>query len=375
MIRSPLMQAFYKSSFGNSVKKSRVKAYGWINGSGNLSTCRNSNIPDSYWIVPNHFELDQLVFRLEREVNSVQTTHVDVGFRSTFLFGIDYRYTTAGGWTSAQLLKHNNLYGYDFTEQYLDFYSPWVMQGLILRIGRWISCPDIETQFAPDNYMGTHSFHFTFDTSTQTGIMATIMFNKNWTFQAALHAGTDMAPWYKGAVPTGLLGVRWVADSNNDSIYLMLNSINTAGFRRFTMYGKPLGHDNFNYLVGTWQHKFNDHTHTKIEGYFMWQRNAVRGGTPIAGPVKSFGGGGGIGPNIPGTSLTYGVVNYILLKLNNKSFITFDMKSGTMPKENVQGFPVPIPAKLLDSPITLMKSSKFVQKLDTTVIGNEQHLI
>jgi hypothetical protein len=317
----PLMEAIYHTPWGEAIKKSRIKAYGWINGSGNLSTCRNSNTPDSYWIVPNRFELDQFIFRVEREVDSVQMDHIDVGFRSTFLFGIDYRYMTSGGWTSSQLLKHNNLYGYDFTEQYADVYIPWVAQGMIIRVGRWIACPDIETQFAPDNYMGTHSLLFTFDTYTQTGVMATIMLNKYWTVQAALHAGTDMASWYKGAVPTGMFGVRWVSCDNKDSIYLVLNSINSAKFRRFQMYGQPLGHDNFNYLVGTWQHKFSDDIHTKTEGYFMWQRDAVVGGTPSAGPLESFG-GGGIGADIPGTTWTYGILNYTLFKLSDKDFIT-----------------------------------------------------
>ena len=120
----------------------------------------------------------------------MQTDHIDIGFRSTILYGIDYRYMNAGGWTSYQLLKHNQLYGYDFTEQYVDIYFPCVAQGMILRIGRWIACPDIETQFAPDNYMGSHSILFTFDTYTQTGIMATVMLNQNWTVQACIHAGT-----------------------------------------------------------------------------------------------------------------------------------------------------------------------------------------
>jgi hypothetical protein len=197
----PLMQALYKKPYGEILKRSGVKAYGWINVSANVSSCKESNMPSSYWLVPNRVELDQFVFRVEREVDSVQTDHVDVGFRSSFLFGTDYRYMTAGGWTSAQLLKKNLLYGYDFTEQYVDIYVPKVVQGMIVRIGRWIACPDIETQFAPDNYMATHSLLFTFDTYTQTGIMFTIMLNKYWTVQAALHAGTDMAPWYKGAVP------------------------------------------------------------------------------------------------------------------------------------------------------------------------------
>ncbi len=63
-------------------------------------------------------------------------------------------------------------------------------------------------------------------------------------------------------------------------------------FVAFKYYGQPAGHDNFNYIVGTWQHKFTDDIHTKTEGYFMWQRDAVVGGTPSIGPVRSFGGGG-----------------------------------------------------------------------------------
>lgn len=315
-----LMKALYCARCGEVIKKSRIKAYGWVTGSGNLSTSKHSNAPDGYWIVPNRFELNQFVFRVEREVDSVQSDYSDIGFRSTFLYGIDYRGMTSGGWTSRQLLKHNKLYGYDFTEQYVDFYTPCVAQGMILRLGRWVSIPDIEGPFAPDNYIGTHSLLYTFDTSTQTGVMATFMFNKYWTVQAAIHAGTDMAPWYKGAVPTGMIGIRWVSCNNNDSIYLAFNCINSAKFRRFHMYGQKLGHDNFNFLVGTWQHKFNDNINTKTEGYFMWQRDAVVGGTPSAGPVKSFGGGDGIGADIPGTTWSCGVVNYLLFKFTDKNF-------------------------------------------------------
>lgn len=318
----PFMKFIYKTPWGDCIKKSGVQLYGWINASANRSTCKDSNTPDSYWIVPNRVELDQLLVRLERQLDSVQTDHLDVGFRVSFLYGMDYRYMTAGGWTSGQLLHHNQLYGYDFTEVYTDIYFPEFAEGLIVRIGRWIACPDIETQFAPDNYMGTHSLLFTFDTYTQTGVMFTLMLNKYWTVQAAIHAGTDMAPWYKGAVVTGMLGVRWVSCDNKDSIYLVLNDINAAKFRRFHMYGQPLGHDNFNYLVGTWQHNFRESCHTKTEGYFMWQRDAVVGGTPSAGPVKPFGGGGGIGKDIPGTTWTYGVVNYTMFETSEQSYVT-----------------------------------------------------
>ena len=252
----------------------------------------------------------------------MQTDHVDWGFRSTALYGIDYRYMTAGGWFSDQLLKHNALYGWDPTEQYIDLYVPYVAQGLIVRVGRWIACPDIETQFAPDNYMGTHSILFTFDTYTQTGLWTTVMLNKQWTVQAGINAGNDMAPWYKGAVPCGTVGVRWVSCDNKDSIYTMLNQIDSAEFRHFDQYGQPLGHDNFNYLVSTWQHNFCEQVHTKTEAYYMWQRDAELGGTPSAGPLKSFGGGGGDGVLLPGLSQTYGAVNYTMFQLSKQDFFT-----------------------------------------------------
>jgi hypothetical protein len=320
----PLMKALQGTWPGDFLASERVKVYGWLNASGNLSTAHNSNTPDSYWIVPNSVQLDQAVVRAERQVNSVQTDHVDWGFRSTVLFGTDYRYMTAGGWWPAdkELLKHNFLYGVDFTEQYIDVYVPEVVQGIIFRVGRWIACPDIETQFAPDNYMGTHSILFTFDTYTQTGVMATLMLNKQWTVQACINCGDDMAPWYKGAIPCGMFGIRWVSKDNNDSIYAVLNQINNAEFRHFILDGQPAGHDNFNYPVVTWQHRFNDIVHTKTEAYFMWQRDAEVGGTPSIGPTEAFGGGGGNGTLLPGISYAYGTVNYTMFHISPKDFIT-----------------------------------------------------
>ena len=270
----PLMKAIQGTPFSDLLNASRTRIYGWVTVEGNLSSSKQTNTPDSYWIRPNRMDMDQALIRAERQPDTVQTDHIDWGFRSTVLYGIDYRYMTAGGWFSNQLLEHNLLYGWDPTEQYIDVYIPWVAQGMIVRVGRWIACPDIETQFAPDNYMGSHSILFTFDTYTQTGVMATILLNEQWMIQGAIESGTDMAPWYKGAIPGGMFGVRWVSKDNNDSIYAVLNDINNAEFRHFTEDGQPAGHDNFNYPVVTWQHRFNERIHTKQEAYFMWQRNA-----------------------------------------------------------------------------------------------------
>jgi hypothetical protein len=321
----PLMKAIYGLPGGEAIKESRIKFFGWVTISGNWSNDKNSNAPTSYWVVPNRLELDQLVFRLEREANTVQTDHCDWGFRSTIIYGMDYRYTTAGGWGSDQLLHHNLLYGWDPIENYMDFYCPWIMEGMVFRIGRWVACPDIETQLAPDNYLGSHSILFTYDTYTQTGFMFTFRPQEQWLLQIGLNAGNDMAPWYQGAVPSGFLGARWVAKDNNDAIYTCYNQLNGAQFRHFIDWGlgEPAGHDNYNYIVGTWEHRFSKEAHTKTEAYFMWEQNAEIGGTPSLGPVKPFGGGGGNGTLIPGMSHAYGVVNYTPIAVNKWDYVCF----------------------------------------------------
>jgi hypothetical protein len=201
-------------------------------------------------------------------------------------------------------------------------YIPWVMQGMVVRVGRWIACPDIETQFAPDNYMGSHSILFTYDTYTQTGLMLTFRPAERWLVQLGVNAGNDMAPWYRGAVPCGFAGLRWVSPDNNDALYTCLNQINSAKFQHFEVDGQPAGHDNFNYIVSTWEHKFSKDIHTKTEAYFMWQRDAELGGTPSIGPPQSFGGGGGDGVLLPGISYTYGAVNYTMFAFTKQDYFT-----------------------------------------------------
>jgi hypothetical protein len=107
----PLQKALEGTWLGDLLKKNRIYTYGWVTAAGNWSSSKNSNLPESYWLVPNEPFLDQVIFRIERPVD-VQTDHIDVGFRSTFLYGGDYRFITAGGWLSEQLLHHDQLYGF-----------------------------------------------------------------------------------------------------------------------------------------------------------------------------------------------------------------------------------------------------------------------
>ena len=318
----PMQKALLLGPHGDWLRESGLEFHGWATVSGNWSNASRSNLPTAYWIVPNSFQLDQLITRLEREADTVQTDHIDWGLRAVGLYGIDYRYTTAGGWLSQQLLYHNNLYGFDPVEMFFELYVPRIFEGMSIRVGRWIACPDIEAQYAPDNYLASHSLLFTYDTYTQTGAMFSFQINQRNMIQGAIQSGTDMAPWYAGALPTGFFGWRWVSESNNDAFYTCLNNINDGKFRYFMADGRKSGHDNFNYIVTTWEHRFSDKIHTKTEAYYMWQFDAVVGGTPSLGPPMSFGGGGGLGKYLPGNSPAYGILNYTMFQLSKRDYFT-----------------------------------------------------
>lgn len=311
----PLEKELYK--IAPFLQRARIKIYGWANPGVDASSSSNSNIPESYAIVPNRIELDQGVVRFERVPDTVQTDHVDWGFRATTIYGIDYRWTTSQGWFSGQLLKNNYLYGVDPVEMYFLLYFPHVAQGMVIKLGRYISPPDIEAQLAPDNFLFTHSLMFTEDCYTQTGINAQVKLNDYWTILFGIHAGDDIAPWNPAAHnPTGMAFVRWVSHSNNDSVYVGIDSINDGRFRA--------GHDNLQQDNLTWTHRFTEKGtfFTSTEAYYIYQSGALVGGTVNNGPPRPWFEGVGPGAYIPGNSPAIGFVNYTEWKFAKDDFLS-----------------------------------------------------
>jgi len=299
-----------------ALKDAKIKVYGWVNPGYNASTSRNSNIPLSYAIVPNSVELDQAVLRVERVPDTVQTDHVDWGFRVSDIYGIDYRWTTAQGYFSGQLFHHNLLNGWDPVELYGLLYFPHVAKGMVLKFGRYISPPDIEAQLAPDNYLYTHSIFFNYDAYTNTGIIASVMLNDQWTVQIGFHSGKDVAPWAAGAHPSFQAMARWVSKSNNDSLYGGIASLNNGRFKGNL--------DNLNQVNLTWTHRFNEKgtIFTSTESYFLQTSGAPLGGSVIDGPPRPWFTNVGIGAPIQGNAIGTGVVNYTVFKISDKDFLT-----------------------------------------------------
>ena len=140
-VDSPLMVALGNTALGHAMNDAHVQVYGWVAAGGNISTNKvrpGGNAPAAYDYTPNTVQLDQAVVYIERLADTVQNDHFDWGFRFATLYGVDYRYTTAYGLFSGQLLNKNSVNGYDFPMAYVDLYFP-VMQGLDIRLGRFIS--------------------------------------------------------------------------------------------------------------------------------------------------------------------------------------------------------------------------------------------
>jgi len=280
----PLTTALYGSKSWQWLKKANIQIYGWANAGMNLSTSTQSqggkyaNAPAAYNQIPNSIQLDQLTLYIERVPDTVQKDHVDWGFRFTGLYGLDYRFTTADGYFSQQLLHAKpdgtlgNQYGADPVMFYLDFYFPHVADGMILRVGRYISLPDIEAQLAPNNYTYTHSLTYTYDCYTQTGANATIKFSNLFTFQAGISPGCDTSAWKPSAQWTGNLCGQFTFRDGQDDIYLCANSLN----------GGKYAYNNLAAYYATWYHKINDKWHADFESWYQYESHTPNIFNPAA---------------------------------------------------------------------------------------------
>jgi len=313
-VDSPLMAAIANTDPGKWMSDNHIQMYGWLNAGANLSnesTHPGGNFPAAYMYTPNTAQLDQFVTYVERVPDTVQTDHVDWGFRASALYGENYRYTTAFGIASEQLLRHNSVNGYDFPMMYGELYIPAPLEGLLLRLGRFISLPDIEAQLAPNNYMYSHSLTYGYDNYTNTGLQATQAVTKNFFVQLGVTLGSDTAPWnygqrlpnqdpnplYPGSTylrdpgntPSVTGCLRYTTDSGNDNIYLCADALN----------GGQYGYNNLQWTGGTLYHKFDDRWHISMEAYTLSENHVpnldnpavqgyiANGGTPFS-PQNGF---------------------------------------------------------------------------------------
>lgn len=299
--------------FGKSLDNTHYRLVGWLDAGMTFSNSTNSTLPTTYDLVPNHPEIDQLVLEFQKMPDTVQKRYVDWGFMSAHLVGIDYRFTAAKGWLDNQLLKHNNLYGYDPVLQYFEVYFPKIADGAVLQAGRYISPIDIESQLSNQNYLFSHSLMFGIDPYTYTGINMQVRVNKEFMYLVGVHSGQENVVWSGLTHPNAELLIGWNSADNKDAVWLGPDSLGSGRTQK--------NHDNEQIFNIVWSHKFNDRFHMQNQAYYMWEYGALKGGTAINGPAQPFA-GSGAGPVIPGKSEAIGFVCNLEYKVNKKDYIT-----------------------------------------------------
>jgi hypothetical protein len=310
------MEALTAGHHASWLEKSRINIYGWIDVAANASTSKSTNAPAAYDIRPDHIELDQFLLYIERTPDEDQTDHVDWGFRISQLYGLDYRFTTMKGIFSQQLLDRNNTYGYDPVMVYADIYVPRVFEGVSIRIGRYISLPDIEAQLAPNNLTLFHSLLYTYDPYTQIGVVGSFKLTKNWLVQLGINGGNDAALWTPDARATLLACVQWISSSNTDSFYPCINSLNNGKY----------AYNNLQDFVATYSHKFNDQWWTTTESWYMYERDVPNVAGNVATPIPPEVGANGAFCN-PGQRTCFApewsILNYTMYRMSGNAFLTF----------------------------------------------------
>src|SRR5581483_10850003 len=184
---------------------------------------------------------------------------------------------------------------YDLPMAYGEVFIPWVADGLLIRVGRFISIPDIEAQLAPNNYMYTHSMTYTFDNYTNTGLQGTLALDKNWIVQLGVTDGTEAFPTHlsqrrknpypnipgtgpgdfgynplypnatfkkdPGAMPSVSACVRYQTDDGRTAVMPCADAINSGRY----------GYNNLQWYGFTVYHAFNEHWHISYEAYDLFQ--------------------------------------------------------------------------------------------------------
>jgi hypothetical protein len=317
----PLMTAIWGGKHGDWWKKSDIQIYGWLNGGFNASTSKQpgySTYPEAYAERGNSVQLDQEVLYIERQPDTLQTDHIDWGFRISPLYGLDYRFTTGKGYFSDQLLGKNKENGFDVPMAYFDLYVPQIAQGMDIRIGRYISLPDIEAQLAPNNYTYSHSLLYTFDCYTQTGLNTTTKLSDHWQVQLGVSAGCDVAPWItKDRKLTLNACGSYTWRTGLDQIYLCDNTLNDGDY----------AYNNLSAFYLTWYHKFSatSHWHSATESWYQYEKHTPNVNNPVGETLIETNANGAYCNNdyeITCFAPEWAIVNYLVDQLTNHDYLT-----------------------------------------------------
>jgi hypothetical protein len=223
--RRPFMHLLEQAGATDFLDEQRIDIFGHIAGSWTW----NFDDPDSEVNPGRFFDfehnepiLNQLDFNIERKVDASKN-QLDFGGRFELMWGADAGLIHANGltdWYDDPRDPENQL---DLTQLYIDVGIP-VGNGLLLRVGKFVTIIGQEVINPLGNSLYSHSFLFTFGQPlTHTGILGSYNLSDDWAIMFGITRGWDQAWEDNNDAIDFLGGVKW-AQSKDTTLILNLSA-------------------------------------------------------------------------------------------------------------------------------------------------------
>lgn len=145
-----------------------------------------------------------------------------IGGRVDFVYGTDARFTQAVDGLEANWNQTARFYQAALPQAYVDV----AYNDVSVRVGHFYTIIGYEVVAAPENFFYSHSYSMQYgEPFTHTGALATIDWNRHWSFSAGVHRGWDQFDDTDGLDSMGFLGgATWTSCDRRKSVALAITS-------------------------------------------------------------------------------------------------------------------------------------------------------
>jgi len=237
---------------------------------------------------------NQLALFIEKKVDTSKNAF-DIGGRAEAIWGADAGLIHANGltdWYDTSRRPENQL---DLTQLFIDVNVP-VGNGLLVRIGKFVTIIGQEVIDPEGNSLFSHSFLFAFSQPlTHTGILASYNLTDEWAVMAGVTRGWDQAFEDNNSAVDFLGAIKW-AQSKDTTIILNVS----AGPQRAD------NNDDWRILLDlVASHTVSDQLAIAVNADFGWEDNAAIRNNASGFPVR-----------IDDTAIWWGIAGYAGYKIS-----------------------------------------------------------
>jgi len=241
-----------------------------IGGHAEASWTYNFEDPDSdvnpgrvFDFEHNDPTFNQLSLFAERKVDPAKK-NFDIGGKVEAIWGADAGLIHANGltdWYDSPRRPENQL---DLTQLYVDVALP-VGNGLLIRVGKFVTLLNQETIDPEGNSLFSHSFLFAFSAPfTQTGIIASYNLTDEWSITGGVTRGWDQAFEDNNSAIDFLGQVKWAA--SKDTTVLLNISVGPQ---------RANNNDDYRYVLDlVASHTISDQLAIAVNADFGWEDSA-----------------------------------------------------------------------------------------------------